>query len=145
MCISHYKTTDRFIFKNLAQVQTMRSPSPKLRCGRGKMVRRAYTTKRGTRVPATCIRDLGRKGHGSPILPKLRKGSLTALGYQVKDAEATRRKALRKAVAKGVPVDTLIWKLVAQANLRKNFPARSPQAQLGKRFKADQEFLSRLY
>ena len=72
--------------------------------------RKAYVTRKGTHVkktwvPPRRIRDLGKKGKGPRVIPRLRKGRLTQFGYHVSIrgkavSPEIRHAALRKAVAK---------------------------------------------
>lgn len=80
-----------------------------IRCPNGHIVRKSYTrkTKSGktVRVPATCVKDKGRKGKtpkSQRVLPKLKKGGLGKYGYSnVKNlAAGVRRKALEKGIKK---------------------------------------------
>ncbi len=67
-----------------------------------------YKKKSGTvvRSSATCIREKGKKGagRGSPrkikVLPKLKKGSLTSLGYGIREGVNSRHAALKTALKK---------------------------------------------
>ncbi len=45
-------------------------------------------------------KDLGAKGHGKKVVPPLKKGKLTSLGYGVRKSAAVRHKAIRKAIGK---------------------------------------------
>lgn len=66
-------------------------------CPPGKIRRKAYTTKRGTRVASACITDRGAPGKGPDVIDITHEGKLGGPGY-LKKSEATRHKLLRKAV-----------------------------------------------
>jgi hypothetical protein len=75
--------------------------SSKKKCSSGKIKRKAYTTKKGTKVKASCIKDRGKKGKGPKTLPKISsKMSLGDFGYELKYSFETRKKALNKAIKK---------------------------------------------
>ncbi len=87
--------------------------------------RKAYTRKDGvrvkaTRVPATTfkIRDIGARGRGKKVIPKIRKGLLGKYGYSTKLSLRQRRTALRKA-DKRYGTKRLFRMLQAQVVLRK--------------------------
>jgi hypothetical protein len=66
-------------------------------CPRGKILRKAYTTKTGKKVPASCIKDRGEKGKGKRLFV-LRKGTLGKHGYKTSLSTQVRHTALEKAV-----------------------------------------------
>jgi hypothetical protein len=79
------------------------------RCGRGKILRAAYTRRSSrtgtkTRVPEQCIRNVGAPGKGykgvGPGIGRLQKGELAAYGYENVTSMSTdaRHAALRKAI-----------------------------------------------
>lgn len=138
------------------------SPKPRrrssLQCGPGMIVRdgyrrKSYTRSNGVRVESArvgpvCVKDIGRKGKGSPRIQKkykLRKGALTNLGYKVEDPEKVRHAVLERAIKSGTNVNSLKWKLNAQYVYRKNARKGSAKAKLAKRFKSDVEYLKRKY
>lgn len=63
------------------------------------ITRSAYVTRRGTYVPPTRIRNVGRPGKGPKILPTPRPGMLTMYGYSTSAPVRVRRAALSRAVA----------------------------------------------
>ena len=71
------------------------------KCPPGTILRNAYTTKRGTLVPATCVKDMGKPGK-TPMnarLPTLTDDlHLSEYGYHVSDSEEKREAALLKAI-----------------------------------------------
>lgn len=94
------------------------------RCSSGQIIRKAYTKKNGTKVPASCIKDLGKPGKGKRLFV-LRKGTLSKYGYSTKISKEARHTALRKAVEDGSK-NVAIKKLNALSILNKNtHPARS--------------------
>lgn len=129
-----------------------------LKCPPGMIVRKgyvreAYTTSSGKRVPSTrvgavCIKDIGAPGKGKTRIQskyKLRKGALTSLGYDVKAPESERRAVLERAIKNGADVNSLKWKLNAQAVYRKNAAKGSARAKIGKRFQSDLDYLKKKY
>lgn len=129
-----------------------------LKCGPGMIVRDGYRRKsymrsdgvkvESARVGPVCVKDIGRKGKGSPRIQKkykLRKGALTNLGYQVEDPEKVRHAVLERAIESGTDANSLKWKLNAQYVYRKNARKGSERAKLAKRFKSDVEYLKRKY
>lgn len=76
-----------------------------IKCSSGQVVRKSYTTKKGTIVSKTCIRDLGKPGKYSPKKGekpiKLSTNDLSIYGYSdIKHrTNEQRRIALKKAVA----------------------------------------------
>ena len=127
-----------------------RSPSPQLRCAKGEIARAGYTAARKGkryRVSPVCIRDIGKPGRGKRVIQKkykLRQGALTRFGYHIDKSKEERRAALKKALASGMPIDSLILKLNAQAVYRKNAKQGSKRATAGKRFAADRNWVSSL-
>ena len=95
------------------------------KCPPGMILRTAYTTKRGTLVPATCIKDVGKKGKTpmSARLPALTDDlHLSEYGYHAKDSEQKREAALVKAVNtlvhdKKITKQEAIRKLIKHLNL----------------------------
>jgi len=78
-------------------------------CGPGKILRSSYTRhvvkKNGsvkeTKVSATCVRDMGKKGKlpkGAPTIGPLKKGELQRFGYMYKLPDHDRHNALRAAI-----------------------------------------------
>ena len=106
------------------------------KCGKGKIMRKAYTTKKGTKVKAACVKDMGKPGKGKKLFT-LKKGGLSEYGYSVKLGRTERRKALEKA-RKKIEYATLIQKLNALAILFKN-----TKPQFSKRLRADISYLQR--
>lgn len=80
------------------------------RCAFGFIRRKSYSYKKKSgikvSVKAACIFEQGKKGsgRGSPrkikVLPKLKKGSLTSLGYGIHESSTARHGALKKALKK---------------------------------------------
>jgi hypothetical protein len=50
-------------------------------------------------VPATCIRDRGKKGKGTKKIGQLRKGELKRFGYSTRLSTEQRHAALKKAIS----------------------------------------------
>lgn len=142
------------LLKKIRKLST-RKRDKELRCPKGFIKRSAYYrsahTKRdrsgrrrrisGTLVPASCVRDVGRRGKGKSLVGKLRKGDLKKFGYENVDTLSVeeRTKALKKAIrAYGyLPV---IKKLNAVYVL-----TRGVNPKLAGKFKRDQQMVSREY
>jgi len=81
----------------------------------GKVVRVRPRTQT-VRVKSSCIKDLGKKGKGSPRIGPLRKGDLKKYGYSYKLPETRRHAALKSAVREYGPLG-VYHKLNAVAKL----------------------------
>jgi hypothetical protein len=70
------------------------------KCPKGQILKKAYTTKKGTKVPATCIKDMGKPGKGPKLfeIPEEDIGLLGDFGYTLKKKHEDRVKALKKAI-----------------------------------------------
>ena len=90
-----------------------------MKCEKGQIMRKSYTTKNGTKVKSTCIKDLGLPGKGPVILPKLQQGTLTQFGYSSKNSDIKRHNSLKKAINKYTK-SAVIHKLSAISTLNKN-------------------------
>lgn len=105
------------------------------KCAKDEILKKGYTTKKGTKVKSTCIKDLGLKGKGPKVIPPLKKGTITQFGYSSNDTDVKRHNALKKAI-KGLDKATVIHKLNAVAVLTANTnPQRSST------FKSDMEWV----
>ncbi len=109
-----------------------------MKCKKGKILRKSYTKKNGTKVKSTCIKDLGLQGKGPIILPKLQQGTLTKFGYSSKNSNIKRRTSLKKAVKKYTK-PAVIHKLNAISTLTKN-----TNPTLSKIYKQDMVFVQSL-
>ena len=69
-----------------------------MKCGRGKIRRKAYTTKRGVHVPSSCVADQGKPGKGRKVLPKPEPGFLH--GWAKKMSSSARHKKVASVVKK---------------------------------------------
>ena len=94
------------------------------KCPKGKILRKAYTRKDGTRVKSTCVPDKGKPGKTAPknkVLPVPVKGALGKYGYHdIKNMTAAARHA---ALTKGVQdagYATIIRRVNLIANYNKN-------------------------
>lgn len=73
-------------------------------CRKGQILRASYTTKKGKKVKAGCIKDEGLPGKGPKTLPKPRKGALTrflpkgTVKTWTTVPQSVRRAALKKAI-----------------------------------------------
>jgi hypothetical protein len=95
-----------------------------------------------TFVPASCVKDTGKKGklpEGAPKIGPLRKGELAKHGYSYKVSEATRQNALRKAIGEFGALSTY-RKLDAVAKLTER---TNPMA--AKVFKHDRNWIQTQY
>jgi len=95
--------------------------------------RRAFNTKRGTRVQATTfrIRDLGRPGRGPKVIPKLRKGRL-GVDFS-KSARSRRRREVMVAKRLGEKSVLGMLQAIVVFNKRVN-PVVSRKAASDRRF-----------
>lgn len=96
-------------------------------------VRKSYKRADGTHVKSALVKkskvlstrviDIGKRGKGKKVLPVLKKGELSSLGYKVDKSDKARHIALNKAVDEygGLRVFRM---LNAQAILRKHGKSR---------------------
>jgi hypothetical protein len=69
------------------------------KCPTGQILKEGYTTKRGVKVPATCVVKRGRPGVKGPKLIKIDdSGLLKPFGYSLSISKEDRRKSLNKAI-----------------------------------------------
>ncbi len=107
----------------------------------GKTIR-IYPKVTSTFVPASCVKDLGKKGkltEGAPKIGPLRKGELAKHGYSYKASESGRKDALRKAIGEFGALSTY-RKLNAVAKLTER---TNPTA--AKVFKHDRDWIQTQY
>jgi len=72
-----------------------------MKCAKGEIVRKAYTTNAGIRVKAGCVPDRGKPGKGPKILPAPKEhGFLTKYGYRLELSSFERQMALQHAISK---------------------------------------------
>ena len=69
-------------------------------CPEGKILRKGYTTKKGTKVAPKCIKDQGKPGKGPKTLPKIKELNLGEFGYELKYSFEKRKIAIKKATKK---------------------------------------------
>jgi len=96
------------------------------KCPKGKIRRKAYVTKRGTKVKSTCTVNKGLPGKtpkNRKVLPKLKKGELTEYGYHLKNSAEKREKSLRKAMKNEGNLEVL-RRVVVLRTYMKNEPAK---------------------
>ncbi len=111
----------------------------------GKIRRRAYTKKNGTRVPARLIRDVGAKGKwrskhmGAPGIGTMKKGLMTAVGYSVTAPATKRHEAVDRAVRKYGKLSTLRKLNAVAVYTRRTSPAKS------RLFKSDVAYVQKKY
>ena len=114
-----------------------------VQAGGRKIRRNAYTTRRGTRVPARMIRDVGAPGKwraehmGAPGIGQLKEGGLTSVGYSASAKTSTRRKAVDRAVKKYGKTGTIRKLNAVAVYTRRTSPAKS------KVFKADMKYVQK--
>ena len=89
-----------------------------MNCKKGEIIRKSYTKKNGTKVKATCIKDIGAPGKGLELIGPLKKGTLRKFGYSTKESIIKRHNSLLKAV-KGLSFSSVIHKLNAVKVLTK--------------------------
>ncbi len=107
----------------------------------GKTIR-VYPRLTSTFVPASCVKDTGKKGklpEGAPKIGPLRKGELSKHGYSYKASETSRKDALRKAIGEFGALSTY-RKLDAVAKLTER---TNPTA--AKVFKLDRNWIESQY
>ena len=93
------------------------------KCPKNKIKRKAYTTKKGTHVKATCTKNMGAPGKtpkSKKVLPKLKKGELTTYGYHLKNSAEKREKSLRKAMKHEGNLEVLRRIVVLRTYLKSN-------------------------
>lgn len=83
-------------------------------CSSGKIRRKAYTTRKGIHVKASCVPDKGAKGKGPRSLPTPRPGSLE--GWK-KDLPSTQRHAILHDITKREGCGVTIKKLTLLQNI----------------------------
>lgn len=71
----------------------------------GKTIR-VYPRAKKSFVKSTCIKDLGKKGKGAPVIGPLRKGELSKHGYSYKSPESDRHISLQRAIREYGPLST---------------------------------------
>lgn len=108
------------------------------KCPRGQILRKAYITKKGSKVSAKCIKDRGLPGKGKRLFT-LRRGMLGKYGYNTKISDRARRTALRKAVS-GEEYATIVRRLNALSILQKNTNPR-----VYKILRSDMEWMKNTY
>jgi len=107
-------------------------------CPGGQILRKGYSTKRGVKVSASCIKDLGKPGKGKKLFT-LRKGVLSPFGYSVKKGIPARRVALKKAMGK-MTYSELVKRLNALYVLNKN-----TNPQYASRYRSDMQWVQKNY
>lgn len=118
-------------------------------CPPGKIRRAGYTRKAyrrsdGTRVaearvPASCIKDLGKPGKGKRLFT-LKKGGLSKYGYSLSEIQDVRHSALIKAMEDGVSTGYLWKRLNAIEILNRNTNPKTAE-----KIKSDMEWLRSKY
>lgn len=89
-------------------------------CPTGKIRRKGYTTKKGTRVKSACVTDKGRKGKTPPsrrFIKNLKEGAMD--GWSHTKSAASRHRAIREDVSQ-VGCEKTIQRLTAIKVLNKN-------------------------
>ncbi len=85
------------------------------KCKPGEILRKGYTTKRGVRVPPTCVLDVGAKGK-TPARKRWFPAGVTLPGWSKDKPASARHAALRKLVD-GKPCVTVLRDVNAIANV----------------------------
>ena len=70
------------------------------KCPKGQILKKGYTTQKGTKVKPTCIEDKGKPGKGPELfkIPKKDEGLLGDFGYELKISHEKRVKAIKKSI-----------------------------------------------
>lgn len=119
------------------------------KCPSGTILRSAYTTKRGTLVPATCVKDVGKPGK-TPMSARLPTVTddlhLSEYGYHASNSEEKREAALVKAVNtmmqnKKLTKQEAVRKLIKHLNLL-SILQRNTNPKYSAAFKKDQVKMS---
>ena len=73
--------------------------SPK-KCSKGHILKKGYTTKKGTKVQPKCVKDMGKPGKGPQLfkISKKDEGLLGNFGYELKISHDKRVKAIKKSI-----------------------------------------------
>ena len=132
------------------KTRTKKSSKGSKFCGPGKILRSSYTRRllkkngsvKETRVSASCVRNMGKKGKlpkGAPTIGPLKKGELQRFGYMYKLPEHQRHNALRAAI-KSLGSLNVYRKLDAVAKLTN---LTSPKA--SSTFAADRDWIRSKY
>ena len=105
--------------------------------------RRGYTTKRGVRVRASRVRDMGAPGkwaekHGPGIGP-LKEGRLVKVGYMATKSKTARHGALKKAVKRYGALSTF-----RKLNAASTYTKRTSKGH-SKTFKADRNWVKKTF
>ncbi len=110
----------------------------KKKCQKGKILRKGYINKKGTKVNPKCIKDQGKDlskinqlnpkdskpGKGPKILPEIKELNLGQFGYELKYSFETRKKALTKAFKKYTPLKILRYLVLIRTyskSIKKNY------------------------
>jgi hypothetical protein len=107
--------------KRTTKRSTKRLSKADSKCGKGRMMRSAYTKKSGTRVKAACIKDIGTPGHGKQVIPPLTKHLLAPYGYTLSLSHDDRVKTIKKAIKQNNALEVMRH-LNAIRTLSKNYP-----------------------
>jgi len=100
-------------------------------CGPGKIRRAAYTTKKGVRVAAKCVKDTGKPGKtpaAKRVLPPIQPGFLPGWRH---DLPATKRRAAIEKVTNTEGCASTIRRLNLLANYTKNTSPSTYEAARG--------------
>jgi hypothetical protein len=107
-------------------------------CPKGKIMRKGYTRKDGSRVKRSCVKDMGKPGKGPKTLPKIEEeGLLRTYGYKLSDNAAKRKAVLQKAAKAEGPL-----KIQRHLNLIRNYTAAGPNK---RKLNVDVEVMKKLY
>ena len=95
-------------------------------CPPGKIIRKGYTTKKGTKVSSTCTKNMGASGktpERKKVLPKLKEGYLGKYGYSLSNNYKKREASLQKAMKNEGDLEVLRH-LVVLRTYMKNEPLK---------------------
>ena len=137
--------------KRAAKGKAMSAKKTPKSCGKGKVMRTAYTKKSGVVVPAACIKDMGKVGKGKPVivLDSEEDHYLSEHGYYdvAHKSEATRMKALKSLItnlsAKKGKMAT--YNYVIKALNARYVLNRNTNPKVAKIFHKDQQKISAMY
>ncbi len=115
-----------------------------LTCKRGTIKRAAFTRKNGSKVKASCVKNMGEPGkwrvtHKSKGIGPLKKGRLGKYGYSVDDSVMARHRALRKASIVEGARDVFRMLQAVATYTKRTSPMKS------KRYLADRDYVRKMF
>ncbi len=113
------------------------------KCPKGKILRKSYKKKSGTRVKSACVPDVGRPGKGGPVKIPIDDKHLHQYGYDLKHSSTIRHKALKKAI-KATKKTSVLKRLVVLRTYLKYDRTKSGMSRY-KKLNADVKYLQKKY